>query len=142
MNRHLVLLLFIVLLAINANAQAPAGAAAAHVAAAKAAARQDYAGVLNLCEQPASGQRAAPAAQQANAPAQRTIPPASQWYAEPAKIFDNLYFIGSKDVSAWAITTSDGIILIDSLYDTLSKNKSRTASKKWVSTQPRSNTWS
>lgn len=35
--------------------------------------------------------------------------------AEPAKIFDNLYFIGVPDVSAWAITTSAGIIVIDSL---------------------------
>src|SRR5215510_12839622 len=35
--------------------------------------------------------------------------------AEPAKIFDNLYFIGIPSVSAWAITTSAGIIVIDSL---------------------------
>src|SRR5436309_11677682 len=142
MKPYWIPLLCVALLAINANAQTPAGTAQTHVAAAKAAAKEDFSGVINLCNepQPATGQRAN--AQQANAPAQRTIPPASQWYAEPAKVFDNLYFIGSKDVSAWAITTSEGIILIDSLYDTLSKNKSRTASKKWVSTQPRSNTWS
>ncbi len=119
MKRCWVSLLCVVLLTISANAQAPAGTADAHVAAAKAAARQDYSGVINLCNppQPAAGQRATPPPQQTNSPAQRTIPPASQWYAEPAKVFDNLYFIGSKDVSAWAITTSDGIILIDSLYD-------------------------
>src|SRR5258705_11239856 len=35
--------------------------------------------------------------------------------AEPAKIFDNLYFIGIPSVSAWAITTSAGIIVIDTL---------------------------
>jgi metallo-beta-lactamase class B len=35
--------------------------------------------------------------------------------AEPAKIFDNLYFIGVPSVSAWAVTTSQGIIVIDSL---------------------------
>ena len=33
----------------------------------------------------------------------------------PAKVFDNLYFVGSKWVSAWAITTSDGIILVDAM---------------------------
>jgi metallo-beta-lactamase class B len=33
----------------------------------------------------------------------------------PGKAFDNLYFVGSKWVSAWAITTSDGIILIDAM---------------------------
>ena len=34
---------------------------------------------------------------------------------EPAKIFDNLYFVGTPAVSAWAVTTSQGIIVIDSL---------------------------
>lgn len=36
--------------------------------------------------------------------------------AEPVKVFDNLYFVGQKAVTTWAITTSDGIILIDSGY--------------------------
>jgi metallo-beta-lactamase class B len=30
-------------------------------------------------------------------------------------VFDNLYYVGVRMVGAWAITTSDGIILIDSL---------------------------
>lgn len=34
---------------------------------------------------------------------------------KPARVFDNLYFVGAKWVSAWAIKTDDGIILIDSL---------------------------
>jgi metallo-beta-lactamase class B len=33
----------------------------------------------------------------------------------PGKAFDNLYFVGSRWVSAWALTTSDGIILIDAM---------------------------
>lgn len=33
----------------------------------------------------------------------------------PGKAFDNLYFVGSKWVSAWAITTSEGIILVDAM---------------------------
>lgn len=33
----------------------------------------------------------------------------------PGKAFDNLYFVGSKWVSCWAITTSEGIILIDAM---------------------------
>ena len=41
--------------------------------------------------------------------------PAAANTAEPAKIFDNLYFIGVPSVSAWAVTTSQGIIVIDSL---------------------------
>ena len=44
------------------------------------------------------------------------IPPRTMWYAEPAKVFDNLYFVGGKVHSAWALTTSDGIILIDTIY--------------------------
>src|SRR5437867_6256985 len=117
MKRYWIALFCVFLPVVHATAQAPAGTAEAHVAAAKAAARQDYSGLLNLCDQPqATGQRAAPPAGQANAPAGRTNPPRSQWYAEPAKVFDNLYFVGSKDVSAWAVTTSEGIILIDSLY--------------------------
>ena len=35
--------------------------------------------------------------------------------APPTKVFDNLYYLGMKSVSAWALTTSDGIILIDTL---------------------------
>ena len=38
------------------------------------------------------------------------------WYAEPAKVFDNLYFVGGKLHSAWALTTREGIILIDTIY--------------------------
>ena len=44
-------------------------------------------------------------------------PPAREtWFTEPAKVFDNLYFVGSKIHSSWALTTSEGIILIDTLY--------------------------
>ncbi len=35
--------------------------------------------------------------------------------ATPTRVFDNLYFVGSKSLSSWAITTSKGIILIDGL---------------------------
>ncbi len=43
-------------------------------------------------------------------------PPRSSWYAEPAKVFDNFYFLGGKVHSSWALTTPEGIILIDTLY--------------------------
>ena len=32
-------------------------------------------------------------------------------------MFDNLYFVGTKFHSSWALTTREGIILIDTLYD-------------------------
>jgi metallo-beta-lactamase class B len=44
-------------------------------------------------------------------------PPASAWHVEPAKVFDNLYFVGMTDWSAWALTTSQGIIVIDAIFD-------------------------
>ena len=35
----------------------------------------------------------------------------------PTKVFDNLYCIGSKSVVSWVLKTSDGLILIDSMWD-------------------------
>jgi metallo-beta-lactamase class B len=47
----------------------------------------------------------------------RGTPERSTWYVEPVKVFDNLYFLGQSEYSAWAVKTSDGIILIDTLFD-------------------------
>src|SRR5688572_26481052 len=44
-------------------------------------------------------------------------PARETWYAEPQKVFDNLYFVGQTEYSAWAITTSQGIVLLDAIYD-------------------------
>lgn len=38
-------------------------------------------------------------------------------HQEPVQVFDNLYFVGQRGYSAWAVTTSAGIILIDALFD-------------------------
>jgi metallo-beta-lactamase class B len=90
-----------------------------HVAAAKAAAREDHQMLFTaLCSPeptgPGTGRRGAGAQRQDAPPG----PPARDtWHAEPMKVFDNLYFVGMKDVSAWALTTSAGIIIIDALYD-------------------------
>ena len=35
-------------------------------------------------------------------------PPRAAWYTEPAKVFDNLYFVGGKIHSAWDLTTKEG----------------------------------
>jgi len=82
----------------------------AHLTAARNAAGFDFTGTLaRLCVAPAftTGMRDV-------APGK---PPAREtWFTEPAKVFDNLYFVGSKLHSSWALTTSDGIILIDTLY--------------------------
>ena len=36
---------------------------------------------------------------------------------KPTKVFDNVYCIGTVSVVAWVINTSDGLILIDSMWD-------------------------
>ena len=90
----------------------------AHVLAAQAAAGLDFAGTLEvLCIQPADGSDPSAAARAANAGKPRAIPPRESWYAEPAKVFDNVYFVGTKEHNSWAIKTSAGIILIDTMFN-------------------------
>src|SRR5215472_1812794 len=43
--------------------------------------------------------------------------PIKNWYAPPAWIFDNLYFIGTKSAGIFAVSTSEGIIVIDTNFD-------------------------
>ncbi|MFN8067028.1 MAG: MBL fold metallo-hydrolase [Vicinamibacterales bacterium] len=101
-------------------AQAPLSPAAQiHIEAARKAAGTEHTGVFTVTcgylTQPA--RPAAPAAAGA-APARRPGPPAREiWYTEPAKVFDNLYFLGQSEYSSWAVTTSQGIIIIDAIYD-------------------------
>jgi metallo-beta-lactamase class B len=77
---------------------------------AKAAAAFDFAGTLvRTCVYPQTG----PGADVAP----RAAPDRATWYTDPAKVFDNLYFVGTKIHSSWALKTSEGIILIDTLYD-------------------------
>jgi metallo-beta-lactamase class B len=46
---------------------------------------------------------------------QRTFGAQYEGFIPAQKVFDNLYYIGQMSVAAWAIKTSAGIILIDSL---------------------------
>jgi metallo-beta-lactamase class B len=86
----------------------------AHRAAARAAAGRDLDHLLaRVCPTPAT----TPAGGPAPAAGARRPPPREQWHAEPVKVFDNFYFIGTKEHGAWAINTSDGLIVIDALYD-------------------------
>ena len=49
--------------------------------------------------------------------AKLTPTPREKWYAPPAKVFDNLYYIGTRTESTWALTTSAGIILVNTNFD-------------------------
>jgi metallo-beta-lactamase class B len=102
---------------VNLLAQATRDSVDAHVAAAKAAAGKDHTEVFNnLCSAPAptpaQPTQPSPARGRAQGP-----PPQSAWHVDPAKVFDNLYYLGQSEYSAWAVTTSDGIIVIDTLFD-------------------------
>jgi hypothetical protein len=49
------------------------------------------------------------------------VVPREEWFAWPANVFDNLYFIGTKTAGVWAINTSNGIIVIDANFHYSSK---------------------
>jgi len=87
------------------------------LAAAKDAAEFDFLGSLvRTCLLPQSGgentRDTVPGyvTNPASAPARET------WYADSARVFDNLYFVGGSVHSAWALSTSDGLIIIDTIY--------------------------
>lgn len=108
---NVALFLFSSLWGVSAFAQNTADAIDAHLVAARNAAGFDFTGTLaRLCVAP----QAVPSTLRDVAPGP---PPArGTWFIEPAKVFDNLYFVGSKIHNSWALTSSEGIILIDTLF--------------------------
>src|SRR5262249_16492809 len=82
-----------------------------HLVKARNAAGFDFTGTLaRLCVAPA---RVSPSVRDA---APGSAPARDSWYIEPAKVFDNFYFVGSKIHNSWALTSSQGIILLDTLF--------------------------
>jgi metallo-beta-lactamase class B len=90
-----------------------------HIAAASEAAKVGYSALFeSTCGLVRPG---------ATVPALTTVapPPAAaldpgqraSWHLAPHRVFDNLYFVGQVEYSAWAITTSAGIIVMDALFD-------------------------
>ena len=120
------------LLLANLAAQNPNDAANdtadRHFAAAKAAAGDDFQNLLQFqCYGPGPGGPRAAAGTAGALPGQvggrgggqrpPGPPDRSTWYAEPVKVFDNLYFFGQSEYAVWAITTSEGIIVLDTIFD-------------------------
>jgi len=84
-----------------------------HLATARAAAERDFTDLFDTTcglVRPSLVVNTTPAPP--SVPADRAT-----WAAEPAKVFDNLYFVGQSEYSAWAVTTSEGIILMDAIFD-------------------------
>src|ERR1700742_3187726 len=84
----------------------------AHLVKAKVAAGVDFKGTLGALCLPNPPRNAA-----ARPAGPRPTPTRDTWYAEPHQVFDNLYWVGTKVHSSWALKTSQGIILIDTLYN-------------------------
>jgi metallo-beta-lactamase class B len=102
--------------ACSVYAQAPAPVTPdALVTSAKRAAGTEHAGTfLRICVAPDNLNAGGP---RGGGPGPGTVPDRATWYAKPYKVFDNFYFIGTRIHSAWALTTSAGIIVIDTLFD-------------------------
>ena len=49
---------------------------------------------------------------------QAGLPPIENYVVEPTRIFDNMWFLGPTYQGAFVITTSDGLILLDTLNNT------------------------
>jgi len=115
-SRTLSALCLAVLFAATLSAQSPMSEIDAHISAAKAAAGLDYrATFVNLCfpgalANPAAGRGAGRGAGPAPTPDRAT------WYASPYKVFDNLYWLGTRQHSSWALRTSEGLIIIDTNF--------------------------
>jgi len=124
--------LSVVLLGGGVIAQIPPGEADVHVAAARTAAGMEFRNTfLNLCvpavgtgggrgagQAPAAGRGAANAGATARGAAGAEVrpPDRANWYAPPFKVFDNLYWLGTRQHSSWALQTNAGIIIIDTNF--------------------------
>ena len=127
------------LLGTALSAQGPASEMDAHINAAKTAAGLDYrATFVNLCfaganpggarpggAAPAGGRDAAAGGRAAAAPGAgpggggrgpAPTPDRATWYASPYKVFDNLYWLGTRQHSSWALRTSDGLVILDTNF--------------------------
>jgi metallo-beta-lactamase class B len=106
-------------LVLVAGALAAQDSPEAHLAAAKAAAGADFQNLLQFqCYGPGpGGNRGGTRVPRAGGPRRSGPPERSTWHAEPVKVFDNLYFFGQSEYSVWALTTSEGIIVLDTIFD-------------------------
>jgi metallo-beta-lactamase class B len=129
MKRYWVAALWIILLTSSTvtNVNGQSSLAEAHVQAAKdlvspgtanAKPWQSFTALFNLiCTQPRANAR--PPAVGPGEPDEKAklVPtPRDKWYVTPARVFDNLYYIGTQTESTWALTTSQGIILLNTNF--------------------------
>jgi metallo-beta-lactamase class B len=136
--KSLIIIIGAILFAIveTASAQAPNATVDSYIAKAKAAAGTEWAGTfLRLCiappARPQAGRGQAGAGRGASDRGTTPRTPAREtWYAEPARVADNLYFLGTRIHSAWAIVGSQGIIVLEALFDYATRDEILDGMKK------------
>src|SRR5436190_14092294 len=118
-HMRLIVAAIVLLTCTAAFAQAPAEMDS-HIAAAKSAAGLDFRGTfVNLClpgAAPGGAARGGPPRGGGAAAVAPATPDRAGWYASPYKVFDNLYWLGTRQHSSWALRTSAGLILIDTNF--------------------------
>ena len=94
-----------------------AAAVRTRVEAARTAAGADHQFVFGrLCGVPIEAVNAPPPVGEVPGALPSTDPD-RDWYAEPVQVFDDLYFLGQTGFSVWGLRTSEGIILVDAIFD-------------------------
>ena len=87
------------------------------IEAARTMAGREHTSVFGqLCAVPIEAVGAPPVANEVPG-ALPSLDPDRAWYTTPVRVFDNLYFLGQTQFSVWAVRTSEGIILIDAIFD-------------------------
>ncbi|MGD8873497.1 MAG: MBL fold metallo-hydrolase [Gemmatimonadota bacterium] len=90
----------------------------ARVETARAAAGDEHAYYFNaVCTVPIEAVGAEPVDLEGFPTALPSTDPDRDWYAEPVRVFDDLFFLGQTAYSVWGLRTSAGVILVDAIFD-------------------------
>lgn len=97
----------------------PAAQVLQHVETARMAAGADHQFVFGqLCEGPIEAVGAAPVTGAVPPALPSTDPdPERDWYTDPVQVFDDLFYLGQTRFGVWGLRTSEGIILVDAIFD-------------------------
>jgi metallo-beta-lactamase class B len=90
----------------------------ARVEAARAAAGDEHAYYFSrVCSVPIDAVGAAPVDLGEFPTVLPSTDPDREWYADPVRVFDDLFFLGQTAYSVWALRTSEGVVLVDAIFD-------------------------
>lgn len=88
------------------------------VESARATAGADHQFVFGeLCEGPIEAVGAPPVTGAVPPSLPNTNPDIGDWYTDPVRVFDDLFYLGQTRFGVWGLRTSEGIILVDAIFD-------------------------